>query len=78
MAKSAWRVDEAGRLLTPSGAFVARLEGGKLFFYNRKLGVEEVFTLADWWALMDGDGAGHERKGGAWGRRDGTKKSPGV
>ena len=74
MARSVWRLDEAGRLRAPSGAVVARLDGGRLFFFDKRLGaeIEVPFTIADWWALVEGDLHTEEpKRGGVWGRRDG-------
>lgn len=50
--KTAWRVDEDGRLLSPDGAFVALLREGVIFFYDKRRGTYVSFTMADWWALM--------------------------
>ena len=74
MGRSAWRVDERGMLLAPSGAVVARLERGRIWFFDKKRGSEsEVpFTIADWWALDEVDLSHDERRrGGAWGRHEG-------
>ena len=74
MGRSAWRVDERGMLLAPSGAVVARIKNGQLFFYDKRRSVEvEVpFTIADWWALVEDDLSHDERRrGGAWGRQEG-------
>ncbi len=50
--KTAWRVDEDGRLLSPDGAFVALLRDGVIFFYDKKRGTYSPFTMSDWWALL--------------------------
>lgn len=73
MARSAWRVDERGMLLAPSGAPVARIENGRLWFFDKKRGaeVEVPFTIADWWSLVEVSLSTDERRrGGAWGRAD--------
>lgn len=49
-----WRLAEDGRLLSPSGAFVARLDldTGAILMYDKRERRELAFTLADWWALF--------------------------
>lgn len=46
-----WRVDDEGRLLSPSGAFCARLSGDKLYLYDKRDRTERPFSLADWLRL---------------------------
>ena len=64
-----WRLAEDGRLLSPSGAFVARLDldTGAILMYDKRERRELAFTLIDWWALLQellakrkGDEESHE------------------
>ena len=50
---SPWTLDARGRLLTPSGAFAARIDNhGIIYLYDKREHVEVPFTLADWVACQ--------------------------
>lgn len=66
-----WRLDDRGRLIAPGGAFVARIEGLRIIFYDKQRRCElPGFSMLDWLQLIDGDNdhAPTERSAGAWGR----------
>ena len=45
---SPWNVDARGYLLTPSGAKAARIDNGCIMLWDKRIGDEVPFTLADW------------------------------
>lgn len=66
-----WRLDDRGRLIAPGGAFVARIVGRKIVFYDKRRGCElPGFSMIEWLQLVDGEdeNAPAERSAGAWGR----------
>jgi|OpeIllAssembly_1097287.scaffolds.fasta_scaffold1921351_2 hypothetical protein len=50
--KTAWKVDDDGRLLSPDGTFVALFKDGVIYFYDKKRGAYSPFSMNDWWALI--------------------------
>lgn len=69
--RSGWMVDDQGRLIAPGGAFVARVDGRDIVFYDKRNRCElPPFSLLDWLELVE-----EERKvpasksAGTWGNR---------
>lgn len=76
--KTAWRVDDENRLLSPDGAFVALFKDGVIYFYDKKRGSYAQFTMADWWSLIASSletpspppvTSSSRRSAGAWGEK---------